>query len=503
MPSAQSLESYSRRPQQRTRLLAQATLGVCSLPLFGAALLIMLPACGSVDEALQKKVADEASTLDLSVEDDEAIREYAESVANQGLPTPEAFEVPADSDVEDYVDLALERNPGIHRAIRRLQSLGYRVPQVTSLEDPLVRLIPGLGSMAETASGQGDGGFGLSQGIPFPGKLDTRGRVAEQDVRMVFDDLDEVRIGTIMDVLQTHARYYLAEVSIQINRESEALLSRIRDVAAARYRSGLATQQDVLRAEVELYSLTNELITLRQESASAVARLNALMNRSVDAPLPVPQPFDLNAVDWKLSDALDSAVETNPRLAKLQEQIKRDLELIALADLDYYPDLTVGFSYSFVSSSGVSPVASGKDSFNFPFLFNLPIWRDRLRAQVLERNAQALSSVDAYEELRNQIFFQLQDTLVKIDTEYRQAILLRDLIVPRAWQAVDASAAAYRGGDLEFTALIDNWRQWLDQSLAYKQSLSALEQRFADLQYLIGVRLPRNPETVNTPEESR
>lgn len=455
--------------------------------------------CGSIDVALQQDVANEARPLSPAVEDDQAVRDLGETAALQGLPEPQSFEVSDQATMETYIEMALDRNPGIHRAIRRLQTLGFRVPQVTSLRDPIVRLLPPTGDMTETAAGMIDGAVGIAQTIPFPGKLDTRGRIAEQEVRMAFDELDEVRIGTVVSVLQAYDRYYLADVSIQINRESESLLSRIRDVAAARYRSGAATQQDVLRAEVELYGLTNELITLQQERASAAARLNSLMNRSVDAPLPPPRPFELDEVGWMLPQAMKSAVENNPRLARLQEQIKRDLELIALADLDYYPDLTVGFSYTFVSSSGLSPVANGDDAVGFPFLFNLPIWRKRLRAQVLERNSQTLSSVDAYEDLRNQIFFQLQDTLVKIDTQYRQAVLLRDLIVPRSWQAVDISTAAYRSGELEFTALIENWRQWLGHSLGYHSALAGLELRFADLQYLVGVRIPRSSPEEPTP----
>ena len=59
--------------------------------------------------------------------------------------------------------------------------------------------------------------------------------------------------------------------------------------------------------------------------------------------------------------------------------------------------------------------------------------------------------------------------------------------MPRAWQAVEVSTSAYQAGTLEFTALIDNWRKWLDFSLAYHRALAELEQRFADLQQLIGV----------------
>lgn len=222
------------------------------------------------------------------------------------------------------------------------------------------------------------------------------------------------------------------------------------------------------------------------------------MDRPADGSLPRARPFDLAQVEWKLPQAMAQAVVFNPRLARLQEQIKRDLEAIKLANLNYYPDVSVGYAYTFIGS-GVSPVANGSDVWNFALGLNLPIWWQRLRAHVLEGNAQALTSVEEYRELRSLIFFQLQDTLVKIDTQYRQAVLFRELIVPRAWQTVEVSASTYQAGSLAFTALIDNWRKWLDFSLGYHRALAELEQRFADLQQLIGVRVPR---TADAPDAS-
>jgi cobalt-zinc-cadmium efflux system outer membrane protein len=455
-------------------------------------LLATIAGCGRVNSALQARVVDEAAHLTPSVNDHAAVVETAAGAAEDGLPDPESWQLPEQPTLDDYIREALVRNPAIRRAIRDVQVLGYQVPQVTSLDDPMINLIPPTGDQVQTAGGRIDGAVGVSQKIPFPGKLGARGRIAEHTVRMAFDQLADTRIRTVTDVQKAYYRYYLAHVSIQITQESEQLLRQIRDVAAARYRAGSATQQDVLRAEVELYSLTNELITLQQQQATVVAFLNTLINRRVDAPLPPPAPFELAAVEWKLTQAMEHAVESNPRLIRLQDQIRRDLEVIRLARLAYFPDVTVGYTHTFISGSGVSPVASGKDAWNLAFGLNAPIWWQRLRARVLEGNAQVLSSVEQYEELRNLVFFGLQDTLVKVDTQYRQSVLFRDLIVPRAWQTVEVSTSNYRAGQIEFTALIDNWRKWLDSSLRYHRSLATLEQAFADLQQLLGVRVPRS-----------
>lgn len=469
------------------------------LPSYLILLAVLSSGCGTINVAFQKEIAEEARRLSPAVTDDEAVVQIATAVAETGQPASEPLPLPADAGLEDYIRVALHDSASIRRAIRQVQALGYKVPQVTSLEDPMINLIPPTGDMTQTAAGMMEGAVGISQKIPFPGKLTARGRIVERSVRMALDVLADIRITTVARVQRAYYSYYLAEVSIQITRQSQQLLTQIRDVAAARYRAGATTQQDVLRSEVELYSLTNELITLEQRRATAQAELNSLMNRPVDAPLPPPEPFELSEVEWALTAALDRAVAENPKLARLREQIGRDLEAIRLAHLNYFPDLTAGFTYTLIGG-GISPVASGSDVWNLAFGLNLPIWWQRLRAGVLEGNAQVLASVEEYEEMRNLIFFQLQDALVKIDTQYRQGVLFRDLIVPRAWQTVEVSTSAYQAGALEFEALIANWRKWLDLSLAYHRALAELEQRFADLQQLIGIRVGRS---AGAPEISR
>jgi cobalt-zinc-cadmium efflux system outer membrane protein len=456
-------------------------------------IVLVLGACQRMSPSLRHRLETEAAPLTPKVDDDRAVRTAGEAVVAEQSPLPTAWALPADAGLERYVDEALARNPAVQRAIRAAQALGQRVPQVTSLDDPMVTIVPPTGDMIQTAAGMMNAQAGVTQKLPFPGKLATRGRIAEQEVRIALDRLADTRIATVVEASKTYFAYYLADVSIRLTGESVGLLRQIRDVAAARYRTGAATQQDVLQAEVELYRLTNELITLQQDRATAIARLNTVMNRQVDGPLPPPRPFDLDRVAWRLDEAARGALATNPRLAAMRDQVRQNLERVRLARLDYLPDLVVGYSYTAIAAPALSPVATGEDAWNLGLGFNLPIWWQRRRAQVVEGNAQVLGSVEEFEEMRNRVFLGLQETLVRIDTQYRQAVLFRDLIVPRAWQTVEAALASYRAGRTEFTGLLEIWRKWLDSSLVYQKALAGLEQSFADLQQLVGVRIGRTP----------
>lgn len=447
-------------------------------------------ACATIDQSLQARIALEAEALSPGVDDDDGVAAAGAQRADGGFADREDFDLPETAALGDYVAAALQRNRSIRRAVRWVQALGFRVPQVTSLEDPMIGVVPPTGDMVETAAGMMDGGIDISQTVPFPGRLTRRGRIAEQEVRMALAELTDVRVRVTADVARSYFDYYLTEVSLDVARSSAQLLEDLRDVAAARYRAGAGGQQDLLRAEVELFSVANEVIDLEQRRLTIRARLNALMDRRIDAPLPQPPPFDLEVVAWRLTQAMEQAVASNPQLSALREQIVRDLERIRLAKLEYYPDLRVSLSYNFIGS-GISPVATGRDNWSLPLGLNLPIWWSKIRAGILEANATTLASIEQIEEARNALLVGLQDTLIDIDIQYRQAVLVRDQLLPRSRQAIDAATAAYRAGDVEFSALLDSWRNWLDYSLAYHRALAGMEQRFADLQQLIGNAAPR------------
>ena len=456
------------------------------------ALTILSSGCRSywpLSKDLQDRIEVEAA-FGPSIEDDAKVVAVGKTVTDGTDPWPEDFELPEQSTWKDYVILALERNPAIRARVRDLQALGLRVPQVTSLPDPSLTIIPPTSRQLETAAGQMNGGLGISQGIPFPSKLAARGDVAERIVHLAFENLDAEKLRVVAQVKAAYFAYYFAEMAIKVTRENEEFLRQFRDVAETRYRAGSAPQQDLLRAEVDLYNLSNELITLEQQRDTARAHLNVLMDRDVRAALPAPPRFDPLEFGWKLEGLLARAVAENPRLKALQERVQVDLEARELALLQYYPDFSIGGILSFITG-GLSPVANGRDAWSVALGVTLPVWWHRIRAGVLESNANIFASSLRYRGLRNDVFFAIQDLFVRIDSAYRRAVLFRDGILPRARQTVDVSEANYRAGQVEFLTLVDNWRKLLDFTLDYYRALTDLERSFAEMEEIVGGSLPR------------
>jgi len=424
-----------------------------------------------------------------------------------GEPGGRAARDPLDAtSADDFVRLALERNPSLRAAEQHVLRLRERVPQASSLDDPRVTVTP-IGDMAETAAGQVRVMTGVSQRLPYPGKLDQRGRVAEQDVAIAEQELERTRLSVIADTRRAYWSLYGTVRAMEITRRSRDLLDQLRGAAEAKYRAGTATQEQVLRASVELSGLDNELIELEQRRASAAGMLNSMVDRPVNAPVPNPAPIELSRFDARLADLLADAENSSPSIRAARERITRSLEQRRLARLDRFPDLTVSLSYNLVDDSGLSPVADGQDQWWLGFGVNVPIWADRLDAAEREATRGMLESAGRLADERNRVAFRVHDAFARVESQQHQAELLRDTIVPQARLAVEASLGGYRSGETDFLSIIDNWRKLLGSELMYQNTLSELERGFAELQQAVGRDLdradttePREGPTPPTPE---
>lgn len=409
-------------------------------------------------------------------------------------PSVDEADLAADDGIEHYVRLALDRNPSIRAAERRVERLGARVPQVTSLDDPMFQVAP-FGEMAETAAGQVGLMTGISQKLPSPGKLDTRGKIAEQDVAMALADLQQTRLQVVAETRRAYWSYYFSTRAIETTRASRKLLAQFKQIAEAEYKAGKRSQPDVLRASVELSNLDNELITLDQRQATARSMLNQLMDRPVDAQLPEPAKADPQHLADKPDQLLALAATHNPMIQKIHERIEQYRQRQKLARLNRWPDLTVSANYNAVDDEGMSMAANGKDQWWFGFGVNLPIWIEKYEAAEREALKGMLEGVADLTAQRNRIAFQVQEAYLKVEAQQKLVELFDDVIIPQAQQTVDASASGYRAGGVDFLTLMDNWRKLLNFELMYHRALAETEQAVAELERAIGRDVPRTAGT--------
>ena len=393
--------------------------------------------------------------------------------------------IPADPDA--LVALAMQRNPALRAAAARVARLAQRPEQERALDDPTLTIVP-IGEQAETAAGQVDLIAGISQKLPFPGKLDATAAAAERNAAAAHARLAALRITVATSVRKSWwALHYTRRAEGVLNDEL-TLREQLRDAVGARYRAGSAEQADLLRAGVEVDALRQQLLELNAQRTTAAARLNRLLDRASDAPLPVAQSDTAgNSLD---PDDITNPLEEHPRLRELQATAAAWTERRRLARLNRYPDFTVGLNYARVVDRGVSSVANGKDQWSVGFGLTLPLNQQKRTAGIREAIAGGNETAAALADERNRLTFEITDARSRVDAGREALVLYRDRMLPEARQAVEAATSSYRAGRGDFTALIETARRLTSLRLMDLRTETQLHQDRADLAAALGSSPP-------------
>lgn len=420
--------------------------------------------------------------------------EYAEvlqSVHKSWNAAPSEVVKPVDSHLEgphpvdDYVRIALEQNPQIQAARKRMESLAHQVPVAASLPDPMLNLTA-QPEQVQTAAGQQEVILSANQKLHWFGKLEARANVAEAQTNVARAELAATELATIAMVKRAYYELYFIQQAISVTETEMSLLSDIRDVANTRYRAGRTSQQDVLRADLEISNVENNLVKLRQQLASGQARLAQMLHVTPQTQLlaldklpPEQPPRDL---EWLQQQAIAARPELHAQLAALE----RDRQAVELARLDYKPDVTVGFSWIGVSDAGISPVANGRDAFLLSAGINLPVYKKRLDSSVRSAEAKAVSTARSYDALRDSTLGDVTDLFAQAQSQQDLLTLFEEDILPKARQTLEVSSRSYNVGEVDFLQLIDNWRQLLRYEINYRRLEANLRQTLAELERVVG-----------------
>jgi len=401
--------------------------------------------------------------------------------------------------VERYIQVALSQNPDIQAARKKMESLAHQVPIAASLPDPMLN-VTAQPEPVQTAAGQQELIVAANQKFLLFGKLESRASLAESQTNVARAQLAAVELATIAKVKRAYYELYFLQQATSVTEDEQKLLVEIREVANTRYKAGRTSQQDVLRADLEISNVESELIRLRQQLQSGQARLARLLHiapqtqvAALDHLMQEQAPLDLELLQQQ-------AVNARPELHAQLAAVRRDRSAVNLARLDYKPDVTLGLSWIDVANNGVSPVTNGRDSFLLSAGVNLPIYRKRLDSSIRSAEAKVVSTVREYDSLRDGTLEEVTDLFAQARSEEDLLLLFREDILPKARQTLEVSNQAYNVGEVDFLQLIDNWRQLLRYEINYHRLEASLRQTLAELERVVGGFLDQPmPETFPVP----
>ncbi|MBU1809517.1 MAG: TolC family protein, partial [Candidatus Omnitrophica bacterium] len=164
------------------------------------------------------------------------------------------------------VEEARRENPEILAAKRHYEAANARISQELVPEDPVVEYIydemragvPGL-------MGKPMRSYGISQKTPFPSKLILRSNIAAKDAKISYEGYKEKERDVIARTKIAYGETWYIDKALGITKENQALLEQFCSSTASRYSLNKASEQDALKAQVELAKVKNSIILLDQK----------------------------------------------------------------------------------------------------------------------------------------------------------------------------------------------------------------------------------------------
>jgi outer membrane protein, heavy metal efflux system len=384
---------------------------------------------------------------------------------------------------------AEQNNPQI-QAARQGWKAAQQVPtQVSTLPDPQVQLQQvNVGSprpfAGYTNSNFAYFGLGVSQDLPYPGKLRLKGEIAKRDADVSQQQFESVRRSVLAEVKATYFQLAYLSKTLGILESDGQLLEQTEKAADAHYRSGMGTQQDLLRAQLEQTKLLREITMHHLEVAKVQAQLKELLNRSQSSSDIEPAVLSETALPYTYDELLAATKAQNPQIAGAEKMIEHQKLQVDLAHKDFYPDFNVQYMWQRTDP------AQFRAYYMLSVGVRLPIYRGRKQRPELAQAEAELSR--SHSELEIQSQQAASELKVQYETAQKTAELLKiykEGLLPQARAGFQAGIAAYQNNRQDFQSLLSSFLDVLHLDEEYWQNTAERETALARLEQLTGLSL--------------
>ncbi len=380
-------------------------------------------------------------------------------VASLFLPAATGAQTRAPLTVAEAERLAVTGEPGQAVLDARADAIAAEANVVASLPDPVLRV--GLNnypfeSGGFSTEGMTHVGVGLRQAFPrgktralrreqlewqssaVRGQADARQRDVTEATRIAWLDLFYWR----------HAHTLVSE--------SRPFFADLVTITRSLYSVGRRSQQDVLRAELELSRLDDRLIDIERERESARARLAQWVGDAAIRPLPPGLPAWTEMPDI---EEFEMSISSHPLLASANAGIEASRAAVDVADQRAKPgwSLDVGYSYR----EGQLPSGQPRSDFvSVGVTVDLPFFR---KSAVDDTLTSALRNASAAESERERLLRGLRREIQIEHTRWhdlsRRLDLYEDRLLGQARAHARASLDAYQSDTADFA---DVMRAYID-----------------------------------------
>lgn len=398
--------------------------------------------------------------------------------------------------LEQCIEIALKKQPGIVAAMSAVKANESRVGQARSGYYPQIELSSGYsrtdslstGSTSSRSSAthsfdQYSAALSLKQNIYDFGKTAAQVRVQNLNLDSSRADLDNVTEQVIFNVKQAYFTLLQARRSREVSEEAVRQFGQHLEQAKGFYEAGTKPKFDVTKAEVDLSNARLNLI--KAENALKIARVT--LNNAVgvpDAPeYGIVDNLSFQKYDISLNDAIEKAYRGRPDLLSAISKRKSAEVSVDLANTGYYPSVSGNAGYSAAGEN--FPLGTG---WNAGVTVSFPVFSGFLTKNQVEEAKANLNQQRANEEsLRQALLLNVQQAYLNLK-EAEERIPAAGLAVRQSEENLGIANGRYAAGVGNPIEVTDAQVSYSNARITYIQALSDYRLAIASLEKAMGIK---------------
>ena len=394
------------------------------------------------------------------------------------LPCPAHADLGKTVVLEAIQAMALANNPAILAAQKRITAEMQSFSQVQALDDNLKQYSAFTKTLANRA-GPLKKGTVTGQAYPRPGTTALKQRVIQNQVDVLNEQLEIVRQGVTADIHRAYWDLVFIEKSAQIKSDTIKAFKRLKEVAETLYTSGKTSFQNLVKININIEILNEDLVTLKGQRQNIAIRLLELLNlprqtrvgRVVFAPVP-ERPMTAEQF-YPLAE------KNRPELKVIRHRIRRLENMIELSESMIQGPAPLGFS-TFDDTFPTKTMAAMANNSPIKSWYGVEDpWLNQTKQTLLSLRQTLVHEENTTIRMVSQAWFDL-------DRAHRELHLYSQRILPLSKSALDVSTGEYESGSIPFSQAIDAYTAWLGVKLAIAQRQTDIGIYTAILEKIVG-----------------
>ncbi len=386
-------------------------------------------------------------------------------------------------ELNKYLTIAAENNPGLKAAFNNYLSALEKAPQVRALPDPQLAFGYFI-QPVETRNGPQEIKFSATQMFPWFGTLKAKENSTIQQAQAQYELFEEKRSKLFNEVKANWYNLYFTNKAVGITLDNIDILNTFKKLAAVKVEAGKVSAVDQYRIEMEINDLENQLANLRDKQYVQEVAFNKLLN--VEEPVTLTWPDSLWTTDFYLnkSAALDSIKLKNHQLLSIDMQKEALAFKKQAAKKAGAPSFSLGIDYVAIGKGANN--LSGKDAIAFPKVgLTIPLYRNKYQSMVQEvvymemaKDYERVDKANVLEVLFENTWKDYSDAHRRIDLFGDQLYLAR--------KAMKLLETEYAYANKNFEEILRMERRLLQYQLELEKARTDKQAAIAFIGYLMG-----------------